>query len=202
MKIKCWKVWIIKFLLLLSKNAFIKKSDDFWRMCVDYRHVNAWIRKNAYPLPLIQGCIDQLGKARYLSRIDLTSGYWQIRIKESDIPKTAFNTRNGKYEFLIMPFDLTNAPTTFQTLINKIFRPFLNKFVIAYLDDIVIYSNSYQEYIQHLRQVLDLLRKNQLYAKSHKCMFDKSELNFCEHVVGNGVVKMMNNKIRSIREWS
>src|SRR5947207_15487179 len=99
-----------------------------------------------------------------------------------------------------MSFDLTNAPTTFQTLINKIFRSFLNKFVIAYFDDIVIYSNFYQEHIQHLRQVLDLLRKNQLYAKSHKCMFDKSELNFCEYVVGNDVVKMMNNKIKSIRE--
>src|SRR5436190_22976773 len=108
--------------------------------------------------------------------------------------------RNDKYEFLIMPFDLTNTSTTFQTLINKIFRPFLNKFVITYLDDIVIYSNFYQEHIQYLRQILDLLRKNQLYAKSHKYVFDKSELNFYEHVVGNDIVKMMDNKIRSIRE--
>ena len=99
-----------------------------------------------------------------------------------------------------MPFNLTNASTIFQTLINKIFRSFLNKFVIAYLDDIVIYSNFYQEHIQHLRQVLDLLRKNQLYAKSYKCMFDKSQLNFYKHVVGNDVVKMMNNKIKSIHE--
>ena len=183
-----------------SLVLFVKKSDDSWRMCVDYRHVNARTRKNAYPLPLIQGCIDQLGKARYLSRIDLTSGYWQIRIKESDIPKIIFNTRNDKYEFLIISFDLTNASTTFQTFINKIFRSFLNKFVIAYLDDIVIYSNFYQEYIQYLRQVLDLLRKNQLYAKSHKCVFDKSKLNFCEYIVENDVVKMMDNKIKSIHE--
>ena len=179
---------------------FIKKPDDSWRICVDYRHVNARIRKNAYPLPLIQKCIDQLNKARYLSRIDLINEYWQIRIKESDIPKTTFNTRNDKYEFLIMSFDLINASTTFQIFINKIFRSFLNKFVIAYLDDIVIYSNFCQEHIQYLRQVLDLLQENQLYAKFHKCMFDKSELNFCEHVVGNDVVRMMNSKIKSIRE--
>src|SRR5947207_13714650 len=99
-----------------------------------------------------------------------------------------------------MSFDLTNAPTTFQTLINKIFRSFLNKFVIIYLDDIIIYSNFYQEHIQHLRQVLDFLRKNQLYAKFYKCIFDKSEFNFYEHVIGNDVVKMINNKIKSIHE--
>jgi hypothetical protein len=93
---------------------FVKKPDDSWRMCVDYRHVNARTKKNAYPLPLILGCIDELGRAKYLSRIDLISGYWQIRIKEADIPKTAFNTRNGKYEFLVMPFGITNAPATFQ----------------------------------------------------------------------------------------
>src|SRR5947207_4683669 len=111
-----------------------------------------------------------------------------------------FNTRNDKYEFLIILFNLIKASTTFQTFINKIFRSFLNKFIIAYLDDIIIYSNFYQEHIQYLRQVLDLLRKNQLYTKFHKYIFDKSEFNFYKHVIGNDIIKMMNNKIKSIHE--
>ena len=129
------------------------------------------------------------------------SGYWQIHIRDSNIPKTAFNTRNGKYEFLVMPFGLTNAPTTFQTFVNNLFREFLNKFIIIYLDDIVIYSNTYEEHIQHLRQVLEILRQNQLYANPRKCVFAKQEVEFCGHIVGNGIVKVMKNKIQSIVEW-
>ena len=130
---------------------FVKKLDDFWRIYIDYRHVNAWIKKNAYFLPLIQEYIDQLNKMKYLSRIDFINEYWQIRIKESDIFKIIFNMRNSKYEFLIMPFNLINTSIIFQMFINKIFRSFLNKFVIIYLDDIVIYSNFYQEHIQYLQ---------------------------------------------------
>jgi len=115
-------------------------------MCIDYRALNERTVRNTYPLPRIQECIDVLGKAKYLSKIDLVSGYWQVRIKEDDIPKTAFNTRNGKYEFLVMPFGLTNAPATFQTLVNEIFREFLDKYVIVYLDDILVYSNTYEEH--------------------------------------------------------
>jgi hypothetical protein len=108
---------------------------------VDYRAVNALTKKNGYPLPRIVECLDQIGRAIYLTGLDLTSGYWQIRVAEHDVPKTAFNTRYGKYEFLVMPFRLTNAPATFQTLVNRILRPFLDKFVVVYLDDIIIYSN-------------------------------------------------------------
>src|SRR5271170_610647 len=170
-------------------------------MCVDYRQLNARTEKNSYPLPLIQECIDQLGHARFLSKIDLTSGYWQVRIKDEDVPKTAFKTRNGKYEFLVMPFGLTNAPATFQTLVNNVFRRFLNIFLIVYLDDIVIYSNTLDEHLKHLRQVLDVLRTNELYAKPHKCVFGKSEIEFCGHIIGNGTVKVMQDKIQSIKEW-
>jgi len=120
-------------------------------MCVDYRGLNLRTCKNTYPLPLIQDCIDQIGKATHMSTLDLTSGYWQIRVAEKDIPKTAFNTRYGKYEFLVMPFGLTNAPATFQTLINNVLRPFLDKFIVVYLDDITVYSNSYEEHLQHLQ---------------------------------------------------
>src|SRR5438045_7059135 len=132
-------------------------------MCIDYRALNKATVRNAYPLPRIEDCLTQLGKAKHLTTLDLTSGYWQVRIADKDIPKTAFNTRYGKYEFLVMPFGLTNAPATFQTLMNQILRPFIDKFVLVYLDDILIYSNSAEEHREHLRLVLEALRQHTLY---------------------------------------
>jgi hypothetical protein len=184
-----------------SPVLFVKKTDDTWRMCVDYRALNRKTRKNTYPLPRINDCIDQLGAATFLSTIDLTSSYWQVRIKETDIPKTAFNTRNGKYEFLVMPFGLTNAPATFQTLVNNVFRAYLNQFVVVYLDDILTYSKTREEHLKHLRIVFKLLRENHLYAKPQKCAFMKSETKFCGHIVGNGQVKVMKEKIKAIHDW-
>jgi len=130
-----------------------KKTPGEWRMCIDYRALNARTIKNAYPLPRIQECIDKLGKATHLSSVDLLSGYWQTRMAEKDIQKTAFNTRYGKYEFLVMPFGLTNAPATFQSLMNSILCPYIDKFVLVYLDDILIYSNSMEKHSEHLRLV-------------------------------------------------
>jgi transposase InsO family protein len=184
-----------------SPVLFVKKANGGWRMCVDYRGLNLKTRKNTYPLPLIQDCIDQMGKASHLSTLDLTSGYWQIRVANKDIPKTAFNTRYGKYEFLVMPFGLTNAPATFQTLINKILRPFLDKFVVVYLDDITVYSNSYEEHLEHLRQVFETLARHKLFANPAKCVFNKQEVKFCGHIVGNGTVKVMEDKVKAINEW-
>ena len=111
-------------------------------MCIDYRALNARTIKNAYPLPRIQECINKLGNASRLSSIDLVCGYWQVRVAEKDVSKTAFNTRYDKYEFLVMPFGLTNVPSTFQTLMNQILRPYIDKFVLVYLDDIFVYSNT------------------------------------------------------------
>ena len=184
-----------------SPVLFVKKANGGWRMCVDYRGLNLRTRKNTYPLPLIQDCIDQIGKATHMSTLDLTSGYWQIRVAEKDIPKTAFNTRYGKYEFLVMPFGLTNAPATFQTLINNVLRPFLDKFVVVYLDDITVYSDSYEEHLQHLRQVFEVLAKHQLYANPAKCIFNKPEVKFCGHIIGNGTVRVMQDKIQAVKEW-
>src|SRR5436190_21583648 len=133
-------------------------------MCIDYRALNARTIRNTYPLPRIQECIDKLGNATRLSSLDLVSGYWQTWVAEKDVPKTAFNTRYGKYEFLVMPFGLTNVPATFQTLINRILRPFIDKFVVVYLDDITVYSNSGEEHLDHLRQVFKTLAKHKLYA--------------------------------------
>jgi RNase H-like domain found in reverse transcriptase/Reverse transcriptase (RNA-dependent DNA polymerase)/Integrase zinc binding domain len=157
--------------------------------------------KNAYPLPRIQECIDKLGKARRLSSIDLTTGYWQIRVVESDIPKTAFNTRYGKYEFLVMPFGLTNAPATFQGLMNSILRPYIDKFVLVYLDDILVYSNSEEEHLEHLRLVFQALREHKLYAQPKKCVFNQENVEFCGHIVGQGVTRVLDSKVRAIREW-
>src|SRR5436190_11408511 len=132
-------------------------------MCIDYRALNARTIRNTYPLPRIQECIDKLGNAKELSSLDLLSGYWQLRVAEKDVQKTAFNTRYGKYEFLVMPFGLTNAPATFQTLMNQILRPYIDKFVLVYLDDILIYSNSDEEHLEHLRLVFEALREYKLY---------------------------------------
>src|SRR5438045_7902481 len=157
-------------------------------MCIDYRALNKATVRNAYPLPRIEDCLTQLGKAKHLTTLDLTSGYWQVCIVDKDILKTAFNTRYGKYEFLVMPFGLTNAPATFQTLMNQILRPFIDKFMLVYLDDILIYSNSDEEHLEHLRLVFEALRMHKLYAKPSKCTFNQQPVEFCGHLVGQGVI--------------
>ena len=181
---------------------FVRKpKTDEWRMCIDYRALNHKTIRNAYPLPRIQDCLDRLGKAKHCTTLDLTSGYWQVLVAEKDIQKTAFNTRYGKYEFLVMPFGLTNAPATFQTLMNQVLRPYIDKFVLVYIDDLLIYSNSPEEHLHHLRLVLEALRKEKLYARPLKCTFDKPEVEFCGHVVGGGVVRVLDSKIKIINEW-
>ena len=180
---------------------FVLKKTGEWRMCIDYRMLNSKTLKNAYPLPRIQECIDKLGKAKHLSSIDLLSGYWQLRVAEKDIPKTAFNTRYGKYEFLVMPFGLTNAPATFQTLMNSILRPYIDKFVLVYLDDILVYSNTEEEHLEHLRLVFEALQQHSLYARPDKCVFDQPRVEFCGHLVGQGIVEVLDSKVKAIREW-
>jgi hypothetical protein len=115
-------------------------------MCIDYRGLNALTERNTYPLPRIQDCLDRIGSSKRISKFDLLSGFYQLGMEESSIPKTAFNTRHGKFEWLVMPFGLTNALATFQTLMNSILQPFLNKFVVVYLNDIVIFSNLDEEH--------------------------------------------------------
>ena len=180
---------------------FVLKKTGEWRMCIDYRMLNSKTLKNAYPLPRIQECLDKLGKAKHLSSIDLLSGYWQLRVAEKDIPKTAFNTRYGKYEFLVMPFGLTNAPATFQTLMNSILRPYIDKFVLVYLDDILVYSNSEEEHLEHLRLVFEILHQHSLYARPEKCVFNQSNVEFCGHLVGQGIVKVLDSKVKTIKDW-
>ena len=180
---------------------FAKKKDGSWRMCIDYRGLNSVTQKNGYPLPKIQDCLDAIGKAKCFSKIDLTSGYWQINVVDKDRTKTAFNTKAGKYEFMVMPFGLTNAPATFQTIMNDLLRPFLDDFVVVYLDDILIYSDNEEEHLQHVKAVMEKLEKEKLFAKPSKCEFFQKYVEFCGHIVGNGEVRMDASKVKAIREW-
>jgi hypothetical protein len=150
---------------------FVKKKDQTLRMCVDYRPLNEVTIKNRYPLSQIDILFDQLTRARVFSKIDLRSGYHQIRIRPEDIPKTAFTTRYGLFEYLVMSFGLTNAPAHFTYLMNLVFMPELDKFVVVFIDDILIYSKNEEEHAKHLRIVLTRLREHQLYAKFSKCAF-------------------------------
>ncbi|XP_019251115.1 PREDICTED: uncharacterized protein LOC109230033 [Nicotiana attenuata] len=150
-------------------------------MCIDYQQLNKVTIKNKYPLPKIDDLFYQLQGAQVFSKIDLRSGYHQLRIRASDVPKTAFRTRYGHYEFLVMSFGLTNAPAAFMDLMNRVFRPYLDSFTIVFIDDILIYSRSREEHEQHLRVVLQTLRDSQLYAKFSKCEFWLSSVAFLGH---------------------
>ncbi|GJX49395.1 putative reverse transcriptase domain-containing protein [Tanacetum coccineum] len=150
---------------------FVKKKDGSFRMCIDYRELNKLTVKNRYPLPRIDDLFDQLQGSSVYSKIDLRSGYHQLRVREEDIPKTAFRTRYGHYEFQVMPFGLTNAPAVFMDLMNRVCKPYLDKFVIVFIDDILIYSKNKQEHEEHLKLILELLKKEELYAKFSKCEF-------------------------------
>ncbi|GJW55495.1 putative reverse transcriptase domain-containing protein [Tanacetum coccineum] len=157
---------------------FLKKKDGSFRMCIDYRELNKLTVKNHYPLPRIDDIFDQLQDSSVYSKIDLRSGYHQLRVKDEDIPKTAFRTRYGHYEFQVMPFGLTNAPAVFMDLMNCVCKPYLDKFVIVFIDDILIYSRNKEEHANHLRIILELLKKEKLYAKFSKCDFSISVKNW------------------------
>ncbi|CAA0815781.1 Unknown protein, partial [Striga hermonthica] len=162
---------------------FVKKKDGTLRMCIDYRDLNRLTVKNKYPLPRIEDLFDQLRGARVFSPIDLRSGYHQLRIRESDVAKTAFRTRYGHYEFVVMPFGLTNAPAVFMDLMNCVSHPFLDQFVIVFIDDILVYSRSTAQHEEHLRIVLETLRREKLYAKFSKCEFWLDRVAFLGHIV-------------------
>ncbi|GKE89317.1 putative reverse transcriptase domain-containing protein [Tanacetum coccineum] len=150
---------------------FVKNKDGSMRMCIDYRDMNKVTVKNVYPLPRIDDLFDQLQGAKWFSKIVLRSGYHQLKVHEEDIPKAAFRTRHGHYEFVVMPFGLTNALVIFMDLMNRVCRPMLDKYVIVFIDDILIYSKSKEEHEVHLRKVLETLRRERLYAKFSKCEF-------------------------------
>ena len=150
---------------------FVKKNDGSIRMCIYYQELNKVTIKNRYPLRRIDDLLDQLQGARVLSKVDLRSGYHQVRVKEEDIPKTAFRTRYGHYEFLVMSFGLTNVPIVFMDMMNRVFRDYLDQFIVVFIDNILIYSKTSEKHEEHLRKALERLRREKLYVKLDKCEF-------------------------------
>ncbi|GJY09573.1 putative reverse transcriptase domain-containing protein [Tanacetum coccineum] len=181
---------------------FVKKKDGTSRMCIDYRELNKLTIKNHYPLSRINDLFDQLQGSSVYSKIELQTGYHQLRIREEDIPITAFRTRYGHYEFQVMPFGLTNAPAVFMDLMNRVCKPYLDKFVIVFIDDILIYSKNKEEHEKHLKIILELLKNEQLYAKFSKCDFWLESVQFLGHVINNKGVHVDPAKVEAIRNWS
>ena len=177
---------------------FVKKKDGTLRLYIDYRKLNRVTIKNKYPLPRVDDLFDQLQGARVFSKIDLRSGYHQLRIANADVQKTAFRTRYGHYEFLVMPFRLTNAPAVFMALMNKVFQPYIDKFVIVFIDDILVYSRDEEEHANHLRLALQTLREKQLYAKFNKCEFWLDQVVFLGNIVSGEGIKVDLKKIEAV----
>lgn len=180
---------------------FVKKKDGTMRMCVDYRALNKITIANKYPLPRVDELFDRLQGAKYFSKIDLRSGYHQVRIADKDIDKTTFNTRYGSYSFKVLSFGLCNAPATFMNLMNSIMHEYLDKFVIVFLDDILIYSKTLEEHEKHLEQVLMKLREQKLYGKLSKTELVKEEVGFLGHIVNKDGLSVDPEKIKAVQEW-
>jgi hypothetical protein len=180
---------------------FVKKKDGSLQMCVDYRPLNAVTMKNKYPLPRIDVLFDQLAGAKVFSKIDLRSGYHQIKIRPSDIPKTAFSTIYGLYEFLVMSFGLTNASAYFMYLMNSVFMNELDKFIVVFIDDILIYSKNETEHVKHLHIVLQCLRDHKLYAKFSKCEFWLDSVKFLGHTISKDGISVDPSKVQEVMDW-
>ena len=180
---------------------FVKKKDGSLRLCIDYRELNKLTIKNKYLLPRIDDLFDQLKDAVHFSKIDLRTEYHQLKIKSEDIPKTSFRTRYGHYEFLVMSFGLTNAPAAFMDLMNRIFKKYLDKCVIVFINDILIYSKTKEEHAEHLRIVLEILRRERLYAKWSKCEFWLTQVQFLGHVISEEGIRVDPAKIEVVLNW-
>nr|GEV10096.1 putative reverse transcriptase domain-containing protein [Tanacetum cinerariifolium] len=180
---------------------FIKKKDGSFRIFIDYKELNKLTVKNRYSLPRIDDLFNQLQGSQFFSKIELRSGYHQLRVHEDDIPNTVFRTRYGDFKFTVMPFGLTNAPAVFMNLMNRVCKPYLDKFVIVFIDDILIYSKTREDHVEHLRLVLELLKREKLYAKFSKCEFWLREVHFLGHVISGNGIHVDPSKIEAVKNW-
>jgi hypothetical protein len=187
--------------LFASPFLLVKKKDGSWKFCVDYRKLNDMTVKNRFPMPLVEEILDELAGTQFFTSLDLTAGYHQIRMGETDEFKTAFKTHQGHYQFRVMPFGLTNAPATFQCAMNSVLAPFLRKFVLVFIDDILIYSASWADHLKHLRMVFEKLREHQFYLKRSKCAFGKTELLYLGHIISQDGVSTDPSKTDAMKKW-
>ncbi|GKF28872.1 putative reverse transcriptase domain-containing protein, partial [Tanacetum coccineum] len=184
-----------------AQVLFAKKKDGSIRLCIDYRELNRITVRNKYPLPRIDDLFGQLQGAKFFSKIDLRSGYHQLHVKEQDFSKIAFRTGYGHYEFFVMSFGLTNAPAIFMDLMNRVFHEYLDRFVIMFIDDILVYSETKEEHEDYLCIVLEILRQKKLYAKFSKCDFWLGQVAFLGHIVSVDGITMDHVKVEAITKW-
>ncbi len=180
---------------------FVKKKDGGLRPCIDYRGLNENTVKFRYPLPLVPAALEQLRQAKYYTKLDLRNAYNLIRIREGDEWKTAFSTPSGHYEYLVMPFGLANSPSVFQAFMNDIFCDMLDRWVIVYIDDILIYSDTQEEHVRHVRSVLKRLLQHQLYVKAEKCEFHQTNTSFLGYVISQDGMSMDDKKVQAVLDW-
>jgi hypothetical protein len=195
-----WKRWMATKIHLDHMVMVLNKAGS-WCMCPDFRALNKLTIKDKFPIPVIDDLLDELSGAQFFTKLDLRSGYHQIRMKEVDITKTAFRTHEGHYEFLVMPFGFCNGPSTFQRLMNHVFCPFLHHFVLIFFDDILIYRKTWTNHLAHVDRVLHLLSQHQIFLKQSKCAFGTSEVEYLGHLVGKADVRVDPKKIEAMQHW-